>query len=159
MKKWNIKKIQTFWIKLEEIDSSSRLNRRTCRGKLRVSVGWTMGLEPTTTGITIRGSTNWATPTTDFINIRPKTTGTPDRNRTCNPQLRRLVLYPVELRAQLGRLSHHYWSGWRDSNSRHPAPKAGALPGYATPRLKGRDYIASCLKRQSDKPNFTSKIA
>ncbi|MEY3785038.1 MAG: hypothetical protein RL241_386, partial [Pseudomonadota bacterium] len=28
--------------------------------------------------------------------------------------------------------------GWRDSNSRHPAPKAGALPGYATPR--GREY-------------------
>ena len=26
-------------------------------------------------------------------------TGLPDRNRTCNPQLRRLVLYPVELRA------------------------------------------------------------
>src|SRR5262245_40298797 len=25
--------------------------------------------------------------------------GVPDRNRTCNPQLRRLVLYPVELRA------------------------------------------------------------
>ena len=27
-----------------------------------------------------------------------------------------------------------FWSGWRDSNSRHPAPKAGALPDYATPR-------------------------
>jgi hypothetical protein len=27
--------------------------------------------------------------------------GVPDRNRTCNPQLRRLVLYPVELRARL----------------------------------------------------------
>ena len=26
-------------------------------------------------------------------------TGVPDRNRTCNPQLRRLVLYPIELRA------------------------------------------------------------
>nr|SPS05940.1 conserved protein of unknown function [Candidatus Nitrotoga fabula] len=26
--------------------------------------------------------------------------GVPDRNRTCNPQLRRLVLYPIELRAQ-----------------------------------------------------------
>ena len=29
-----------------------------------------------------------------------KASGPPDRNRTCNPQLRRLVLYPVELRAQ-----------------------------------------------------------
>ena len=27
------------------------------------------------------------------------------------------------------------WSGWRDSNSRHPAPKADALPDCATPRL------------------------
>ncbi|SJM89104.1 hypothetical protein CRENPOLYSF1_100015 [Crenothrix polyspora] len=27
------------------------------------------------------------------------------------------------------------WSGWRDSNPRHPAPKAGALPNCATPRL------------------------
>ena len=27
------------------------------------------------------------------------------------------------------------WSGWRDSNSRHPAPKAGALPDCATPRI------------------------
>ena len=29
------------------------------------------------------------------------------------------------------------WSGWRDSNSRHPGPKPGALPGYATPRERG----------------------
>ena len=28
------------------------------------------------------------------------------------------------------------WSGWRDSNSRHPAPKAGALPDCATPRIE-----------------------
>ena len=27
------------------------------------------------------------------------------------------------------------WSGMRDSNPRHPAPKAGALPGCANPRL------------------------
>ena len=25
-------------------------------------------------------------------------------------------------------------SGWQDSNLRPPAPKAGAIPGYATPR-------------------------
>ena len=29
------------------------------------------------------------------------------------------------------------WSGWRDSNSRHLAPKASALPGCATPRTCG----------------------
>ena len=27
-------------------------------------------------------------------------------------------------------------SGWQDSNLRPPAPKAGAIPGYATPRNK-----------------------
>lgn len=30
---------------------------------------------------------------------RAKKNGAPDRNRTCNPLLRRQVLYPVELRA------------------------------------------------------------
>ena len=33
-------------------------------------MGWTMGLEPTTTGITIRGSTNWATPTTTYYFLK-----------------------------------------------------------------------------------------
>ena len=33
--------------------------------------------------------------------------GVPDRNRTCNPQLRRLVLYPVELRAQFIRQTNN----------------------------------------------------
>ena len=50
------------------------------------------------------------------------------RTRTCDPRLRRPVLYPVELQAL-------NWSGWRDSNPRHPAPKAGALPNCATPRF------------------------
>ena len=62
--------------------------------------------------------------------------GAPGRTRTCNPQLRRLMLYPVELQAL--RLSIPFlskkWSGWRDSNSRPTAPKAVALPGCATPR-------------------------
>jgi hypothetical protein len=30
--------------------------------------------------------------------------------------------------------AYKHWSGRRDSNSRPPAPKAGALPGCATPR-------------------------
>ena len=55
--------------------------------------------------------------------------GAPGRIRTCYPRLRRPMLYPDELRALI-----YIWSGWRDSNSRHPAPKAGALPGCATPR-------------------------
>ena len=71
-------------------------------------MGWLMGIEPTTTGITIRDSTTELQPPFEKINysvrIRchsEKSYGVPDRNRTCNPQLRRLVLYPVELRAPL----------------------------------------------------------
>ncbi len=75
----------------------------------------------------------------------------PDRNRTCNPQLRRLVLYPVELRALsrafLNTKALKNWSGWRDSNSRHPGPKPGALPDYATPR-ESRHYTFLGHKRQ-----------
>ena len=43
-----------------------------------------------------------------------------------------------------------YWSAWRDSNSRHPAPKAGALPGYAT-RRRGRNIAHYSLEV---KPNL-----
>ena len=55
--------------------------------------------------------------------------GPPGEARTHDPLLRRQMLYPTELRADT-----FFWSGRRDSNSRHPAPKAGALPGCATPR-------------------------
>lgn len=35
-----------------------------------------------------------------LVSCRPeKNHGAPDRSRTCNPEFRRLVLYPVELRA------------------------------------------------------------
>ena len=36
-----------------------------------------------------------------------------------------------------------FWSGWRDSNSRHPAPKAGALPNCAIARyaIKAQEII------------------
>ena len=74
-------------------------------------MGWLMGFEPTTTGITIRDSTAELQPpygmkgcyTVFKLGRSPlrRSGGVPDRNRTCNPQLRRLVLYPVELRARL----------------------------------------------------------
>jgi hypothetical protein len=32
------------------------------------------------------------------------------------------------------------WSGWPDLNRRPPAPKAGALPGCATPRTRRESY-------------------
>ena len=46
-----------------------------------------MGLEPTTTGITIRGSTNWATPTIVNKTKLQHIFGTPGRIRTCYPRL------------------------------------------------------------------------
>lgn len=43
------------------------------------------------------------------------------------------------------------WSAWRDSNSRHPAPKAGALPGYATRRKRKYTVILIFGQFQYDK--------
>src|SRR2546425_12974853 len=63
--------------------------------------------------------------------------GAPGRNRTCDNQLRRLGLSPTELRARL------IWSGREDLNLRRPAPKAGALPGCATPRHENPDTSSS----------------
>ena len=65
-------------------------------------------------------------------------TGAPDRTRTCNLRLRRPLLYPVELRAQKPQWVK--WSGQRDLNPRHPAPKAGALPDCAMPRVNLEFY-------------------
>src|SRR5882672_7271755 len=56
------------------------------------------------------------------------------------PSLEGWCSIQFELRAraktQCGRLGggQKIWSGWRDLNSRHLAPKASALPGCATPR-------------------------
>ena len=58
-------------------------------------LGWLTGFEPATTGITIQDSTVELQPP----RLQPHPPGLPDRTRTCDPQLRRLVLYPAELRA------------------------------------------------------------
>src|ERR1700704_4296124 len=56
------------------------------------------------------------------------------------PSLEGWCSIQFELRARAktyyGRLGgdQKIWSGWRDLNSRHLAPKASALPGCATPR-------------------------
>jgi hypothetical protein len=63
-------------------------------GRCKEEVGWLMGFEPTTTGITIRDSTAELQPPSKT------SAGAPDRTRTCYPRLRRPVLYPNELRAQ-----------------------------------------------------------
>ena len=157
-------------------------------------MGWTMGLEPTTTGITIRGSTNWATPTIEVLHYTnnscgmvtiifffailaaefamarpaglqhtscmlsfgpawrlsqfvpdklvepallslPISLGASGRIRTCDPRLRRPLLYPAELRT-LGESSlAKKWSVRQDLNLRPLVPKTSALPSCATHRL------------------------
>ena len=75
----------------------------------------------------------------------------PGAIRTRDLLLRRQLLYPAELRDQLSVFDisqkssinekdsvsseSFFRSGWQDSNLRPPAPKAGAIPGYATPRI------------------------
>ena len=52
--------------------------------------------------------------------LRPPCYHAPEKNRTPDPQLRRLLLYPTELLAQK-------CSGWRDSNPRSSGPKPDAM--------------------------------
>src|SRR5258706_10923176 len=94
-----------------------------------------MGLEPTTTGITIRDSTFELRPPlqqklTKSVLACPAglEPTTPSLEGWCSIRLSYgQIAFPVTCRVRP-------WSGWRDLNSRHPAPKAGALPGCATPR-------------------------
>ena len=61
--------------------------------------------------------------------------GPPERTRTSDPRIRSPLLYPAELQAG-GSGPASGWSGREDLNLRPPAPKAGALPGCATPRFQ-----------------------
>ena len=69
--------------------------------------------------------------------MQRESSGLPGGNRTPDRQLRRLMLYPTELRAAgTGcRATGRRWSGRKDSNLRPSGPKPDALPGCATPRL------------------------
>ena len=106
-------------------------------------MGWVMGLEPTNAGATTRCVNHFATPTIGNCFI-----GAPGEIRTPDNLLRRQMLYPTELQAQfkdaicqprlplqLKKENWELWSGQRDLNPRPPAPKAGALPSCAIPRL------------------------
>src|SRR3989442_14362007 len=44
-------------------------------------------------------------------------------------------------------IPHANWSGREDLNLRPPAPKAGALPGCATPRLSSDSVSTGCWKQ------------
>ena len=94
--------------------------------------------------------------------------GDPGGIRTPDPRLRRPLLYPTELlnhidleramgiepttsawKAEVLPLNYtrkKIWSEWQDLNLRHPAPKAGALPNCATPRLLKIVYYYSNKK-------------
>ncbi len=72
--------------------------------------------------------------------------GAPSRNRTCDQLLRRQLLYPLSY----GR----NWSGRRDSNPRHPAWKASALPTELLPHSHHPRMVGA---RGFEPPTFWSQ--
>ena len=69
-------------------------------------------------------------------------------------QLRRLMLYPTELRADMKKAHERelflfFWSEYKDSNLGPPGPKPGALPDCATLRLvlnySANKFTISCV--------------
>src|SRR2546427_10501749 len=88
-----------------------------------------MGLEPTTTGITIRDSTfELRSPSlsSDLACPAGLEPTTPSLEGWCS--IRLSYVQPPG--------TPNPWSVWRGLNTRHLAPKASALPGCATPRKK-----------------------
>jgi hypothetical protein len=65
------------------------------------------------------------------LSFYPMSIGAPGRIRTCNPRLRRPVLYPLSYGRNFDVI---VWSGQQDLNLRPSAPKADALPDCAMPR-------------------------
>ncbi len=50
-------------------------------------------------------------------------------------------IFPNKKGLQKKTVNLEIWSGRKDLNLRHPAPKAGALPDCATPRLE-KNYLS-----------------
>ena len=120
------------------------------------------GLEPSTPGATVQCSNQLS-----YTHHDSNATGAPEGTRTPDLRLRRPLLYPPELLALkkcAGRsmqaaenekpgfelpaahcsLPTEIWSGRADLNGRPPAPKAGALPGCATPRQAQATSFYTC---------------
>src|SRR5688500_17067463 len=143
-------------------------------------MGWLMGLEPTTPGITIQYSTielqppcENAVPSAKFSvlsdpahalpllnthNQTPNTareggSGTPGGTRTHNPRLRRPVLYPLELRAPRVEVNHEPVGAQRRARRGDSAPSRtdkSNLAIDAAPPWKARNILSAALTGQSN---------
>jgi hypothetical protein len=113
-------------------DHEHRTDSGECYRRSTEEMGWRMGFEPTTAGITIRDSTVELPPPLKHRSRRSRraqsNSGAPDRTRTCYPRLRRPVLYPNELRAPVG------LAGWSRSISIAPRTRSGKSPHVAPPQ-------------------------
>ena len=121
-------------------------------------VGWVMGLEPTTPGTTIRCSNQLSY--THHIYIRTGScltfsalqgkSGTPEGTRTPGLLLRRQLLYPAELLAQM--------NGAGDGNRTRIPSLEGWCPGHcATPACALRGNRQLC-NNSTDSPPLSRRI-
>ena len=91
-----------------------------------------------------------------------KRLGLPGGDRTPDPQLRRLMLYPTELRADTKKahkvsfFCNDFWSEYKDSNLGPPGPKPGALPDCATLR-QVQEYSAIRAGLRRARPFFVDQ--
>src|SRR4051812_10838585 len=131
-------------------------SRRAPRGEISIrarspwEVGWPMGLEPTTTGITTLDSTFELRPP-----LEPESTrlACPTRLELVTPSLEGWCSIRLSYGQSASKLpiqknrteSANSWSGREDLNLRHLAPKASALPDCATPRKRRQMILLAHL--------------
>src|SRR6185437_6466778 len=94
-------------------------------------LGWLMGIEPTTTGITIRDSTTELQPPSEIHRLKRARVPVAEDTAMACPTGIEPVTPSLEgwcsIRLSYGHHSNRIlpqistnWSGWRDLNSRHP---------------------------------------